>query len=410
MLTLFFLFLWMLSLLLAPIANASVVINEFFPAPQSGAEWIELYNTDSETVDITDWYLEDTLSSPSILHSFESQQLAADELLVIELSSAKLNNSGDSITLYDGADQIIDTTTYTSSQSNLSWSRQTNGEFVLTQPSPDQANPQPSPSPTPSPSPASQAPDLNELIANAKANLRFNEIMSCPSSGQLEWLELLNSGSEPLSLDDWQIRDAGGSSRTFSTSLNSNSLAVVEWSGSLLNNTGDSISLVAPNGSVITSVTLLACSTTGVSFIFHDQAWRQTTTPTKQAPNAYTAADQGTNETDDNNADEKQDNQHDPETKPNASPQTVDVPATDKPLRIVGLKLPTLSSTATPSAITTPTVFLSTPPQLTKDTVTSAILGGALLGSSSWLATLRRITLSTNQHAHAPSSPNQTTT
>ena len=70
--------------------------------------------------------------------------------------------------------------------------------------------------------------------------------------------------------------------------LNPQSLAILEWTSSLLNNSGDSVSLIAPDGQTAFEVAFSECSAKGNSFIYYDNDWRETMMPTKGASNQYT--------------------------------------------------------------------------------------------------------------------------
>jgi hypothetical protein len=89
------------------VSASDVVINEFVSDPDSGSEWIELRNTSSATVDLSGWSWTE-LASPGGDTEHESSpknlsgSISADGFFVVEMSSA-LNNTGDSIGLYEGS-------------------------------------------------------------------------------------------------------------------------------------------------------------------------------------------------------------------------------------------------------------------------------------------------------------------
>ena len=147
-------FLTTILFFLTPIPiQAQVIINEVFPAPEQGNEWIELYNTSNQEIDLNGWLLEDQLSSSSVIAHIENQILLSQSFLVIELSSSKLNNSADGVVLKNSQYEIINQMNYISSKTGLSWAKNDNDIFELTQPTKNAANIFPSPSPSPSPSP-----------------------------------------------------------------------------------------------------------------------------------------------------------------------------------------------------------------------------------------------------------------
>ena len=85
-----------------------IVINEFLPAPESGSEWLELYNPNDFRIDLNSWQLFDGVSSIYNLTS----TIGAKQFLVINLSSSKLNNSGDLLVLKNGEGEIVDQVCY----------------------------------------------------------------------------------------------------------------------------------------------------------------------------------------------------------------------------------------------------------------------------------------------------------
>jgi uncharacterized repeat protein (TIGR01451 family) len=85
-------------------ASANVLINEF---EAKGTEWIELYNAGAAAQDLTGWYVE---SSDGTMEAL-SGSLAAGAYLDFD-TTLPLDNSGDSISLYDGSDTLIDSVAY----------------------------------------------------------------------------------------------------------------------------------------------------------------------------------------------------------------------------------------------------------------------------------------------------------
>lgn len=113
--------------------HASVVINEFLPNPSGDpnedSEWIELYSSDSDQVDISGWKLDDADggSHPYIFAS--GSAIIPGGFLVFEksLTNIALNNSGDTVRLLDASDQIKDSYTYTQTNDDITIGRSGNG-------------------------------------------------------------------------------------------------------------------------------------------------------------------------------------------------------------------------------------------------------------------------------------------
>ncbi|NUP13919.1 MAG: lamin tail domain-containing protein [Polyangiaceae bacterium] len=113
-----------------------VVVNEVVADPPSGQEdWLELYNRSSESVDIGGWKITD--SEPAV-HSFvfpAGTTLDAGQYLVLDRDAANSftfgfdKDPGDQVKLYDGAGNIVDSTSWVRAQVGQpnSWGRFPNG-------------------------------------------------------------------------------------------------------------------------------------------------------------------------------------------------------------------------------------------------------------------------------------------
>jgi len=102
---------------------ARVVINEILPRPGSGPEWVELYNCGCQDVDLSGWRL---IEGAGMEGLWSGSTLAAGAHLIIEFYS-KLNNKGDTVTLYDKAGSVVDSFSYGPSMVDLSWQRVPDG-------------------------------------------------------------------------------------------------------------------------------------------------------------------------------------------------------------------------------------------------------------------------------------------
>lgn len=81
-----------------PPTEYNIIISEIYPSPETGEnEWIELYNNSENTVDISNWTIEDTTNKHTIVDLY----ISPFSYIVIENLSITLNNSGDSIQIKD---------------------------------------------------------------------------------------------------------------------------------------------------------------------------------------------------------------------------------------------------------------------------------------------------------------------
>lgn len=117
---------------------SKIKINEIFPNPESGGEWVELYNSGSVQVYLDSWYIRDNTQSNKII--VENYLLPPQSYYIVEFSKDILNNtSPDSVILFDHNNQLVDQVSYQSTLKGLSISNyQSNWCFTL--PSPNQIN------------------------------------------------------------------------------------------------------------------------------------------------------------------------------------------------------------------------------------------------------------------------------
>src|SRR3989338_2709674 len=86
-----------------------VVINEFLSdAFDEQAEFVELYNNLGESIDLTDWWVEEGSSKKSILGG----TILANSFFILEKPKGSLNNTGDIIKLFDPTGGLIDQVVY----------------------------------------------------------------------------------------------------------------------------------------------------------------------------------------------------------------------------------------------------------------------------------------------------------
>lgn len=106
-----------------------VVLNEVLPNPEGSdsqagllGEWVELYNNGDTEVDLANWYIEDgngssnrqTISA-SNTHTGGTTIGAngsGNEWLVVFMSGAILNNTGDTVSFYNSSDELVDQYVY----------------------------------------------------------------------------------------------------------------------------------------------------------------------------------------------------------------------------------------------------------------------------------------------------------
>lgn len=139
-------------------------LNEILPQPESGKEWIELALPERDaSVPLAGVAIRDR---SNVIYTFATGTLDAEHPFIrANLSSSRLNNDGDDVTLIDPNGIIRDSLAYLDSTKGKSWSRYPDavGEWVTTDQTPEAANAAPPqtesvetvvtpPNPTPKPS------------------------------------------------------------------------------------------------------------------------------------------------------------------------------------------------------------------------------------------------------------------
>ncbi|MFA6388938.1 MAG: lamin tail domain-containing protein, partial [Patescibacteria group bacterium] len=223
----------------------AVIINEILPNPsgdESQEEFIELYNTSSSTVDLTDWQLTDATDNGYTL----AGSIGAKQYLVVYRaeSDIALNNSGDQVRLFHPNGNLTDNIEYVdSAKDDTGYALTTSGDWQwTTTPTPGKKNSLPATT-TNTNSNTNSASNTNNSNNNSNTNtnapvvttrtIQLSELLPDPTGSDStdEWIELHNYGTSTVDLNGWQLAD---SSKTYtistSTPVPSNGY-VVFWIG-----------------------------------------------------------------------------------------------------------------------------------------------------------------------------------
>jgi hypothetical protein len=121
--------LFTLMLVLPVLASADVLINEVELNPESGNDWVELYNNGNDSENITDWSV--WTNGANECDAITETSLAADDYLIVECSSYLINN--EAIMLYNidyiEQDKFPDASNYKvdNDGDDRTWQRSPNG-------------------------------------------------------------------------------------------------------------------------------------------------------------------------------------------------------------------------------------------------------------------------------------------
>ncbi|MFA6428582.1 MAG: lamin tail domain-containing protein [Candidatus Buchananbacteria bacterium] len=236
----------------------NIIINEFLADPLDGQEeWLELYNTTGQSIDLTGWLIEDGSKGQTKL----TGNLSSQSYLLINKISGNLNNSGDLILLKSPTGETINQVVYGDwnnknsnnasaprdgqSAARKSFTNLTNDnlDFIITTtPTPGQPNQF---------TLATTKPTGTEEIT--KGSLVLNELLANPlgDDSQTEFIELKNNGQNPIDLAGWRLQNTAKNLFILSTStLSTTTLAAGKFltiyrslSQLALDNNGDTIKL-----------------------------------------------------------------------------------------------------------------------------------------------------------------------
>jgi beta-lactamase superfamily II metal-dependent hydrolase len=111
------------------LSAGQVVINEILPNPTDGVEWVELYNTTDAALDISNCYIDDIPAGGSApIQIPAGNAIPAHGFWTLDHSGGYFNNTGDDVRLLlDDSVTVLDSYTYRSSASGVSWYRNPDG-------------------------------------------------------------------------------------------------------------------------------------------------------------------------------------------------------------------------------------------------------------------------------------------
>ena len=109
------------------VSTGQVLINEILPAPSSGPEWVELFNTTASTLNIGYCYIDDSIGGSAAYQIPAGTTISGRGFWTLDRTSY-FNNTGDDVRfLKENASTVLDSYSYGNTGSNLSWYRLPNG-------------------------------------------------------------------------------------------------------------------------------------------------------------------------------------------------------------------------------------------------------------------------------------------
>lgn len=267
--------------------TGTLIINEFVCDPsEGGEEWIEIWNPYNNVINLAGWTVQDGSGAKTNL---PDQLLGLHQFVLVTAPKGKLNNNGDTITLFDPTDAVIDEIMYgtdsiPAADDPNSAARADDGTWSETEtPTPGWVNeitttidPEPDPEPEIDVPQATSDEPLNSSTASSPKeelegledqegwegsyDLRLLALYPNTSQGDAtsEFISITNTGTEPIELDGWQLADASKGYDLPNISIDPDeSLTFYRTDTNLaLNNSGgETVSIIAPNGVITDQLT-----------------------------------------------------------------------------------------------------------------------------------------------------------
>jgi len=285
--------------------SSQLILNEILPDPigsDTNDEFIELYNQSTLDIDVNGWQLGDASAK---LYTINHQDYASTIvpafgyfIIYSRESKVSLNNSGDSVKLFQPDGNLLEQLDYGKSLTGYAYMKNA-GTWLWTE------------TPTPgrinvfyltSNDEESVDAEVQSLVVadnNLKVNfnpdnylgLRLNEFLPNPIGADSgEWIELYNNSSSTLNLEGFSLDDGAGGSKSYifpaSTTISAFGYLVINKADSKisLNNDQDEVRLFNPVQEIMDAVSYFK-SVEGKSYNYNDLddewSWLKNISPAK---------------------------------------------------------------------------------------------------------------------------------
>jgi len=265
----------------------SVIINEIAwmgTDISANDEWIELYNTAGQEINLSGWKLKAEDGSPEIsLEGFiasegfylleRTDDNAAPEAAAGLIYSGAMNNSGENLNLYDSsnnlADQIICSDGWPAGDNKTKETMQKiNSEWKTAQATPGRKN---------------KELEIEESVPPPEASypdgVMINKIMPSPEGADSvnEYIEIKNTNNFEVDLSGWILRDKRGGGKEYVLEEKIAALSSLTLfrpkTKITLNNDGDGLELFNPKKEIADAVDF-GKAQTGIAFVRTAQGWQ----------------------------------------------------------------------------------------------------------------------------------------
>jgi len=265
------------------ISSKDIKLNEIFPYPESGDEFVEIKNTGASCVDVSGWKVMDEAGHKK---AFPENSILEHEGFLFLEGNLYLNNDSDTTYLLDAngdaKNDALDKVFYEKAKENHSYALSDGGFSWTSTPTPGEKN------------------IISDIEASVEASgknvgggtdtdttenyssadgIYLNEILPNPKDGSdNEYIEIANDGNESTDLFGWHLKDAS-KSKGFQFKehkiLNPGEyLAIYRPDSKItLNNSNESIYLYNPKNELVSSVSFDK-SQKDASYNFDGKTWK----------------------------------------------------------------------------------------------------------------------------------------
>lgn len=248
--------------------SSDVKLNEIFPYPVGGEEFVEVVNIGESCVDVSEWKIMDEAGHKKEFP--ENSILGPEEYLSLK-GNLYLNNDSDTVYLLgkDGGtkNDALDSQSFEKARKDSSYSFDGEDWQWTSIPTPGDEN-------------VFDADENKEDVGDSPAeNVYLNEILPSPKKDSAdEYIEIANGESGPVDLFGWRLKDASKSKgyefKDHVTIDPGEYLAIYKPQSKLaLNNSAESVYLHNPKGDVTSSVSYDK-SQKNASYNFDGKSWR----------------------------------------------------------------------------------------------------------------------------------------
>jgi len=310
-----FLFLLLFPFSISSVNSSDVIINEIAwmgTEVSFNNEWIELYNNTNQAINLDGWILKADDGLPNInlagtipANGFfileRTDDNALPEISANQIYTGALDNNGENLKLYDNLGNLIDSVDCSDgwfAGDNLIKQTMERKDPKLSGSDPDNWQTSQNPGGTPKTQNSNEGeiqPNLKQLQKTSIAypsNIFINEILPSPEGPDIEseWIEILNKNNFEVDISGWKIKDEVGKINTHifpeKTTIPGEGFILLKRPESkiTLNNNGDGLLLIQPNGKIADKISYEK-ALLNQSYSRTESGWLWTKNMTPGAPN-----------------------------------------------------------------------------------------------------------------------------